>query len=182
MDVLHAIKHNQITAQPTVAELVDAHGDSVYHFCRSLTFSKETADDLFQETFLKALEQMPKVIASGDPRGFLLSISAYIWKSWKRKHTRRDRLAPSEPLTDAVSGGTSVEEEMLEQEQTRAVRRLIDTLPDKLKIPVVLYYALDMRVPDIALSLKIPAGTVKSRLFKARKIIEKGLTEYENND
>ena len=42
-------------------DLVDDYGESVHKFCRSLTYSKEDADDLLQETFLKVLEQLPKL-------------------------------------------------------------------------------------------------------------------------
>ena len=41
--------------------LVDSYSEAVYKFCRSLTYSKEDADDLLQETFLKVLEQLPKI-------------------------------------------------------------------------------------------------------------------------
>jgi RNA polymerase sigma-70 factor (ECF subfamily) len=52
---------------------------------------------------------------------------------------------------------------------------LVDALPDKFRLPMILYYTLEMRVPDIAYIMKLPVGTVKSRLYKSRKLIEKGL-------
>jgi len=55
----------------------------------------------------------------------------------------------------------------------------VEALPEKFKIPVILYYTIEMNVSDIALTLKLPAGTVKSRLFKARKLIKKGLGEVQ---
>ena len=55
----------------------------------------------------------------------------------------------------------------------------MEALPEKFKIPVILYYTIEMNVSDIALTLKLPAGTVKSRLFKARKLIKKGLGEVQ---
>jgi RNA polymerase sigma-70 factor (ECF subfamily) len=67
----------------------------VYRLCRSLTYSKEDAEDLFQETFLRAVERHSKVCASDDPKAFLCSACVYIWKSRKRKYARRNRLAPS---------------------------------------------------------------------------------------
>jgi RNA polymerase sigma-70 factor (ECF subfamily) len=136
--------------------LVDKYSGSVYKFCRSLTYSKEDADDLLQETFLRTFEQLPKIIASDNPQGFLFSTASYLWKSWKRKY---------------ASFATD--------EEVRLVRELVDGLPDKLKTPTILYYTLEMNVPDIAKTLELPSGTVKSRLFKARKIIEKGLVEHE---
>ena len=61
------------------------------------------------------------------------------------------------------------------------MRGLVNSLPDKLKLPIVLYYANEFRVSEIASLLKIPAGTVMSRLHKARKIIEEGLESFYGN-
>ncbi len=175
MEILRAIKINKTILSYEFADLVEKYKDSVYKFCRSLTYSKEDADDLFQETFLRAFEQISKISVSDNPQGFLFSTSLYIWKSWKRKYARRKRLAPVEPLDDTVACGVNMEDSFIAQEETRIVQELVGALPDKFKIPIILYYTVEMSVPDIASTLKLPVGTVKSRLFKARKLIEKGL-------
>ena len=177
METVRAIKNSQAIPNHIYANLVDEYSDSVYKFCRSLTYSREDAEDLFQETFFRAFEQLPKVYASDNPQGFLFSTAVFIWKSWKRKYARRSRLAPSALLDETVASGVSMEDSYMAQEEIRFVRELVEALPDKFKIPVILYYTIEMSVPDIALSLKLPVGTVKSRLFKARKLIEKGLVE-----
>jgi RNA polymerase sigma-70 factor (ECF subfamily) len=176
-----AIHNDQTIPQERFVDFVDLYSDSVYRFCRSLTYSKEDADDLFQETFIKALEQLPKICASGNPQGFLFSTALYLWKSWKRKYARRRRLAPEEPLNDAVAGGADMEDDIMARDEIRIVRELVDDLPDKFRIPVLLYYTSEMSIADIASLLAIPAGTVKSRLHKARKILKKRLEmiQYE---
>lgn len=185
MDIVRTMENKQrvIQAQDySYTDLLDRHGGSVYKFCRSLTYSKEDADDLFQETFLKAFEQRNKISASDNPQSFLFSTALYLWKSWKRKYARRNRLAPVEPLDESVvvnvKSGFSIEDSIMAQEETRIIRKLVEALPDKYKIPTILYYTVELNVTDIALSLKLPVGTVKSRLFKARKLIEKGLVAY----
>lgn len=181
MDVLRAIKSNQASDRYMPADLVDRYRDSLYRFCRSLTYSKEDADDLFQETFLKTFEQLPKLNASDNPQGFLFSTALYLWKSWRRKYARRNRLAPVAPLDEAVASGVSMEDRFVAREDARIVRELVEALPEKFKIPMILYYTVEMSLPDIAATLKLPVGTIKSRLFKARALIEKGLItiEYE---
>jgi len=159
------------------AELIDEYGGVVYKFCRRITFSKEEADDLFQETFLKVFEGMPKCLKSDSPKGFIFSVASFTWKDWKRKYARRSRLAPGEPLIDSIADEKTATEAAQDQDEILTVRALVNSLPDKLKLPVILFYTLDMSVPEIAVTLKIPEGTVKSRLFNARKIIERGLTE-----
>jgi len=179
LETLRAIKGNQTNPRFMYADLVDEYSDSVYRFCRSLTYSREDADDLFQETFLRVFEQQSKISVSDNPQGFLFSTSVYVWKSWKRKYARRNRLAPVLPLDEAVASEANMENDFMAQEETRIVRELVEALPEKFKIPVILYYTIEMNVSDIALTLKLPAGTVKSRLFKARKLIKKGLGEVQ---
>ncbi len=72
-----------------------------------------------------------------------------------------------------------MEDIVIAQEEIHSIRKAVEDLPDKFKIPIILYYTIEMSVSDIASTLKLPAGTVKSRLFKARKLIEKGLVQHE---
>jgi RNA polymerase sigma-70 factor (ECF subfamily) len=159
-------------------ELVKLYGVQLYRFCNSLAFSREDADDLFQETFKKTFEQMHKLLASPNPLGFLFSTCAFIWKSHKRKYSRRNRIAPTGVLNEFVADTASMEDDLVKREEIQRVRTLVNQLKDKYRIPTVLFYTNGLSVTEIAAVLKIPAGTVKSRLFKARKLIEEGMVLY----
>jgi len=158
----------------TYSDLVDQCGERVYKLCRKLTFSKEDADDLFQDAFLTAFEQ------GVCTESRLFSTVLYLWKSRKRKYARRSRIAPAVPLdgSEPIATFVSLEDSIIKQEGRRAVRGLVDALPEKLRIPVILYYTVEMGVADIAAAMGIPEGTVKSRLHNARKTIEKGLVKH----
>jgi RNA polymerase sigma-70 factor (ECF subfamily) len=179
LENLHTSKAIRQTGNCDPMRFIDEYSNSVYKFCRSITYSKEDAEDLCQETFLRALEQPMKIDASGGPQRFLFSTAMYLWKSWKRKYARRERLAPTELLHETVKSETDIEGSYLKQEENRIVRNLVEALPDKFKIPTILQYTFEMSITDIAATLHLPSGTVKSRLFKARKIIEKGLVSNE---
>ena len=179
MELVHSLKTKGAVSRHTLAGLVDEHSDSLYRFCRSLAYTREDAEDLFQETFVRALEQLPKLRGSDNPRNFLFSTALYLWKSWKRKHARRNHLAPVGPLDDNMAGAADTEESIMKQERIQTVRKLVEALPEELRIPTILYYTVEMKVRDIAATLKLPVGTVKSRLFKARKLVEKGLVAFE---
>ncbi|MDR1028357.1 MAG: sigma-70 family RNA polymerase sigma factor [Clostridiales Family XIII bacterium] len=161
-------------------ELVDEYNASVYKFCRSLTYTREDADDLFQDVFLSAFEQFHKISGSDNPKGFLFSIAVYARKSWKRIHARRNRLAPTGELDERVPDGVSLEDSVLASEETRLVREVVAALPEKFKIPITLYYTSEMNVRDIAAALNLPEGTVKRRVFTARQFVEKGLREQDD--
>ena len=179
-DTLRAIKKTKTQIYPTklnFKDLVDNYNQQIYRFCCRLTYFKEDADDLFQDTFLKAFEQLDKINISSNPKSFLFSTALYLWKGKKRMYARRNRIAPTQPLDDAIVSDISMEDSVMAKEENRIVSELVETLPEKFKIPTILYYTIEMNVQDIASILKLPVGTIKSRLFKARTLIEKGLVK-----
>ncbi len=156
---------------------ISLYGRDIYSFCRQLTYSRQDADDLYQDTFLKAVEIVEKLQPDRNPKSYLLSIAVKLWDNKKRKYAWRDRIASMESLTeekrdlyqDAVC---SMEDQVIEKEQAVLIREKVGELADRYRIPVYLYYMEELTIPEIARSLGIPEGTVKSRLFKARKILK----------
>jgi RNA polymerase sigma-70 factor (ECF subfamily) len=177
LEILRARKFQEETSRSRLADLVDEYGDSVYKFCRSLAYSKEDADDLFQETFLRVFENPHKINACDNPQSFLFSTVIFVRKSRKRKYARRNRIAPISALDETAASDDDLENGVIMREEARIVRNSVKSLPEKFRIPIILHYTMEMNVSDIARAMRLPAGTVKSRLFKARKLIEKGLGE-----
>ena len=64
---------------------IEAYGKDIYTFCLHLAGNKELADDLYQDTFLTALEGMERIDKEANTKSYLLSISIRIWKNTKRK-------------------------------------------------------------------------------------------------
>ncbi|SHI66312.1 RNA polymerase sigma factor [Lutispora thermophila] len=158
-----------------IDSLVTLYGKAVYGFCLRLAKDKHNADDLYQETFLKAMEMCNKIDKSNNPKGFLISVAVGLWKNNRRKYARRQRIAPEgelneEMVNSIMSTNTSTPEEVvILREHCALIRNAADKLDDKLRIPLYMYYTAEMSIEDIALALRIPKGTVKSRLHKARK-------------
>jgi RNA polymerase sigma-70 factor (ECF subfamily) len=165
--------------ETSLSNLVDLHSKTVYRFCYSLTNNKADADDLFQDTFLKAVNQYSKISKAGNQLNFLISICHYTWKSNKRKYARRQRIAPIEWLEDTkvISDNYNLEKQVISNELTRYVGQIVHSLKEKYRIPTYLFYNAQLLIPEIASALKIPMGTVKSRLHKARELIQKELED-----
>lgn len=161
-----------------IDSLVMLYGKAVYGFCLKLARNKDNADDLYQETFLKALELGTKIDKSNNPKAFLISIAVGLWKSNRRKYARRQRIAPERELNEEVANSimctdmSTPEDVVILRERCAVIRAAADKLNDKLRIPLYMYYTAEMSVEDIATALRIPQGTVKSRLHKARKILK----------
>jgi len=157
---------------------IELYGKDIFAFCRQLTYSRQEAEELYQDTFLKAMELLYKIKLEDNPKSYLLSITLRLWKNSKRKYARRRQIAGMESLEnerDLEKGGYSLEEEVLSKEREREVRVAVGQLEDKYRMPVYLYYMEGLTVPEIAGILKIPKGTVKSRLYQARKLLRKEL-------
>lgn len=172
----------------TIQELEQAialYGKEIYSFCLHLTGSRILADELYQDTFLKATERKGKLKADGNLKSYFLSIALRLWKNQRRKSAWRERIAPVKELfEDTQESELGVQEDVLKgylrQEQRQMVRRAVAGLDEKYKIPVLLYYMENMSVAEVAAVMGIPQGTVKSRLNTARKHLESELEEYFN--
>ena len=146
---------------------------------------KEDAEDLYQQTFLKALETEWTLDWKKNPKALFFSLTHNIWKSDKRKQARRNMIAPCSNLDDEMKtvlhSEENIEESYFQKELVAEVRQIIQTLPEKFQVPLILFYLSDCSIEQIAAIIKKPAGTVKSRLFKGRNLIKKRLedTGYE---
>ncbi len=165
---------------------INEYGKEIYSFCRHLACNLQEADDLYQDTFLKAMELDEKIDWKQNPKSYLLSIALRIWKNRKRKFAWRKRIADVCPIDEAgeakLSGlrELSPEEQFLGSEETRLVRQAVDRLPERFRIIVLLFYMEELSTDQVASLLKIPAGTVKSRLYRARKILQTELEDVLN--
>ena len=74
-----------------------------------------------------------------------------------------------------VDSSNSVVNQILLDEESIMVRNAVKKMDEKYKLIIYLYYTAELSIEEISKTLSIPLGTVKSRLFKARKIIKKNL-------
>lgn len=167
-----------------IEELVTTHMDSVFQFCCFLTGNRRDAEDLSQDTFLKVMEIKHKFHwneESRSDRNYLIGIAVNLWRNQQRKRSRRQRIAPMEPLSEITANpGTcsDIEEQMLDQELERLLRECISNLPDKQKVVIHMFYSARMTMEEIAGTLHIPKETVKSRLRLAKDQLRKRLEVY----
>lgn len=159
------------------------YGKDIYSFCKHITYNLLEADDLYQDTFLKALELNDRINYEDNPKSYLLSIALRIWKNKKRKYAWRKRIADTQSLVEEQGMEKSLitdktpEDQIISQEEKQLVKQAVDQLPERLRVIVLLFYMEELSVTQIALVLKIPQGTVKSRLYQARKSLEKELED-----
>lgn len=164
-----------------IEKCIDSFGDDIYKFCLKLCLNKNEADDLYQQTFLKALENNFILDWNNNPKALFFSICYKIFKSNIRKITRRNKIAPIIHIDNyndnMVYSNNNIENDFIEKELLKTIKETIDSLPEKLNVCLSLYYIFDFSINDISKVIKKPVGTVKSRLFKGRSTIKKRLEE-----
>lgn len=166
-----------------LSNIVEIHGDAIYGFCYFLTNDKSSSDDLYQDTFLKALELCHKIDLARNPKSFIISIAIRLWKNKCKKVARQQKIVTTFEFDDDLMSSSTIihespEDIALTNELNSMVHSAVASLDYKLKLPLYMYYTAEMSIEDIALALHIPKGTVKSRLYNARKSIKKILEVY----
>ena len=167
-----------------IEELIREYGKDIYSFCVYLTGNRDLADDLYQQTFLTVIEK-GDVDLRNNPKSYLLAIAVSIRNNQRRKlfSRRRSEYAETSDVLDLIEniadGEETVEDELIRKERNKEIRKGVMTLPEILKQVVVMYYAENLGVAEIAKILGISEGTVKSRLSNARKKLKERLIRYE---
>lgn len=150
-----------------IRALVEREHEFVWRSLRRLGVAPGDVDDAVQKVFLVVSGRLSDVLP-GRERAFLFSTAVRV-ASNERRAQRRKRSAGPEPLDALVCGGRS-------PENTAHDRALLDTLLDPLPIElrsvVVLFECEQLTTEEIGVVLAIPAGTVASRLRRARDLIE----------
>lgn len=171
-----------------LTNLITEYGKDIFSFCLRLYNTRYEAEELYQETFLKLIEKSKEIDRSKNPKSFIISIAIGIYRNQKKKYAIRQRIAPMEELSDHMSdtlkneGYGLPEKELLQKEMIERIRNEISLLDDKYRIPLLMYYTGNLSYAEISAALKIPKGTIKSRLFKARTLLSERMEDlkYEN--
>jgi RNA polymerase sigma-70 factor (ECF subfamily) len=168
------------------------HIDSLYSMAIRLVFNKEEAEDLVQETYLKAYRFFD-TFQKGT------NIKAWLFKILRNTFINKYRKAVNLPGeifyedVESVNSNLSYKQESDSGELTDTleskynelgnlmeddVKRAIDSLPIEYKEAILLSDVEELSYSDIAEITNVPIGTVKSRLNRGRKLLQKSLWEY----
>jgi RNA polymerase sigma-70 factor (ECF subfamily) len=147
--------------------------DSLYNFARWLTDNSNDAEDLIQETYLKALRRFASFQRGTNFRAWMFQILKNTFLSSRSKLERRVTVA-----MDEEEGGPELAVDMQTPEtiltnrsNSQMVQRAIDDLPVHYREALLLSDVEEMSYQEIAEILSIPIGTVMSRLARARKAV-----------
>jgi RNA polymerase sigma-70 factor, ECF subfamily len=150
--------------------------EGLYGFAVALTRNAAVAEDLVQETYLRALSARHKADPEENLRSWLFTILHNVWRNEVRR--RRPEALEDRPALAArlEAPGDGPEESLARQEQYRRVREAIEGLPENFREVVMLRCVGGFSYKDVAGILGCPAGTVMSRLARARALLKESLS------
>ena len=151
--------------------------DSLYNFARWIARDSDDAEDLVQETYLKALRSFASFQPGTNFRAWMFRILRNTFLSSRTKFERRmtDALDSEEDGPELAVDTETPETILMNRSNFHLVQRAIDDLPVHYRETLLLCEVEEMSYREIAEILSIPIGTVMSRLARARKAVRQSL-------
>lgn len=170
-------------------ELVLPHLGYLYRLAVRLKGSAQDAEDLVQETCVKALRAFASLRHPEAVRAWLCQILSRLVLDHHRAEPREEALGDLAELDrfslydlvwdeDPFPYSDNVHQDFLAQFDAEEVRQALLALPEAYRVPLVLLYVEDLSYKELAEMLACPIGTIMSRLHRGRKILERTLWEY----
>jgi RNA polymerase sigma-70 factor (ECF subfamily) len=152
------------------------HLDAAYNLARWLCRDEHDAQDVVQESFLRAVRFIAQC-RDDEPRAWLLKIVRNTASTWRSR--RRVPSTTDESLERVSSPASSGPDRSFQRaQQTSDVRRAIESLPDEFREAVVLREIEGLSYKEVASVIGVPIGTVMSRLSRARERLKELLVKY----
>lgn len=162
-----------------------AAAEAVYRFARSLTRDPAAAEDLVQETYVRALAHRDQYTPGTDCRAWLFTICRNAFLKGAQRSEREVATEDAELEALAAAGlhaslaATDPEGTIFQRaELAEAIQQALAKLPEEYRTAVVLVDLEDRSYAEAAGVLGVPIGTVRSRLFRGRRLLQQDLLVY----
>jgi len=169
------------------ARIVDAYQGRVFGFVRRMVSDSEEAADIAQEVFIRAYQSFTRFDGRSSLRTWLFRIAHNLCVDRARRLGR----APERTSLDVSDEDNAFEIPdqrwdpqtiVLDDELKAIIEEALSTMSDKLRTVLLLHDREDFAYEEIAQTLDVPIGTVKSRLFLARAHLQKAVGAYLNGE
>ena len=164
------------------------HIDSVYNVALRMTKNTSDAEDLVQETYLKAFRFFGKFQAGTNCKAWLLKILTNLFNNKYRQRIKEppqvsydeieEDFLYSLLLKETLEPNENPEQILFSQIVEDDVKKVMDNLPEEFRMVVILSFIEDCSYKEIAEIMDTNIGTVKSRLHRGRTMLQKALDEY----
>lgn len=158
-------------------ELLEVQSE-LQRFAYKLTNDKDDANDLLQETSLKALANSDKFVAGTNFKGWILTIMRNLFINNYRKLLREQTYVDTSDNLFLLNQITESEEHVVENDyDVKEIKKAINSLSEEIRVPFIMHVS-GFKYREIAEKLNLPLGTVKSRIFLSRHILQEELKDF----
>lgn len=159
-----------------MVRLIEPLIPALRRYARALLRDRGAADDLVQDSLERAVGRWNQRQPDGDTRSWIFAIVHNLAISRLRHAARRSPHLPLDAAADAATGFPPVQEQGLRH---RDLLRALETLPEEQRSVVLLVSVEDLSYAEVAETLKIPVGTVMSRLSRGRERLRQAMEGTE---
>ena len=160
--------------------------DDVYRFARSMTHDEADADDLVQETYLRAYRSWNTFESGSDCRRWLFTICRNVFLRTRQREARQVDTGGDDAVLETLAAmrdvapyaGSGEDAIFSRLDLVPAIDQAITALPDAFRSAVVLVDVEGQSYDEAAAVLGVPIGTVRSRLFRGRRLLQQSLLTY----
>lgn len=165
--------------QPTWSEVVEDHGDRVYRLAYRLTGDVFEAEDLTHDVFIRVFRSLDGFVP-GTFEGWLhrITTNLFLDKARRKQRLRFDSL--TDDFAALLHSGTATPEQVVLHGRLDAdIQRALDALPPQFRAAVVLCDVEGLTYDEVAETLDIKLGTVRSRIHRGRAMLRESLSHRE---
>jgi RNA polymerase sigma factor (sigma-70 family) len=167
---------DSLAAEAAFAAIVSRHGPMVLYVCRQLLGDHQHAEDAFQAVFLVLARRARSVRDPELLSQWLYGVALRTARNARRRLARNRRREEDLAMQRLEAGlARPADQPAIDREQAEALHAEIDRLPATTRLPVILCYFEGLSLAEAARRLRCPAGTIHSRLDRARETLRRGL-------
>ncbi len=152
--------------------------NELFNFAYKLTADQEEANDLLQETSLKALDNKEKYMVGTNFKGWIYTIMRNIFINNYRKTLRDQTYLDQTDNLFYLNQSLTLEGDSTENSyDLKEMRRIVNSLPKDYRVPFAMYVS-GFKYREIAEKLGLPLGTIKSRIYFTRQKLQEELKDF----
>lgn len=159
--------------QEAFSELVARYKKLVFSVVYNMIPDKQDVNDIAQEVFLRIYKALDRYNPEFKFSTWSVKITTNYCLDVLRK--KKADYVPIEEISDIAGGGETPEEKYIQKEQKVRLREAVAELPEKYRIPIVLYHQNGLSYEEMSAALNEPMTIIKNRLYRARLMLREKL-------
>lgn len=165
------------STKPAFEHLVEQHSREIFSYLWRLTQNNEDAEDLLQDTFLRAYKAYSKLEHHHYLRAWLYKIATNVAHSFHSRNQHRKTNIVFEE--NAISGGDTTAEQVQVQLDLQAVKTAVDQLPEKQRTALIMHRFQALSYKEISTALDIQEDAARANVYQAMKKLRAQFAEKE---